>query len=232
MRTTVGRATNSSEDGVAKELGEGIRLQRERKGLSLRAVASSVGISASMLSQVETGKLHPSVATLYQIASFLDVSVDALMGLGGDQALGGGGNGSSLHSAVVRAGDATRTKRAHGVTWESLAAQPEWNVQSTLVTYDPGTGSAGERKLTRHNGLESGFILEGELTLYLGFDKTTLRSGDSFSFDATGPHLFINESSQHARGVWFVAGGRESRTGGHIPEAARKDPLRVLRTGE
>jgi transcriptional regulator with XRE-family HTH domain len=218
------------------KLGEGIRSQRERKGLSLRAVASSVGISASMLSQVETGKLHPSVATLYQIASYLDVSVDALMGLGGDTELSDAGNEPPLHVAVMLAGDGARVMKTNGVTWESLAAQPGWNIESTLVTYEPGGGAAAGRKLTRHNGVESGLILEGELTLYLGFDQTTLRSGDSFSFDATGPHLFVNESSQPARGVWFIAGGREVG-GAMIPngrssDLSRKDPMRVLRTGE
>ncbi|TWD47091.1 XRE family transcriptional regulator [Arthrobacter sp. AG367] len=224
---------------MTNELGEGIRAQRERKGLSLRAVASSVGISASMLSQVETGKLHPSVATLYQIASYLDVSVDALLGLNGASEHAAEhaaqGHETSLQVAVVRAGAGPQVRRANGVVWERLAAQPGWNVESILVTYEPGGPGASGRKMTRHNGVESGYLLEGELTLYLGFEQTTLRPGDSFSFDATGPHLFVNESSEQAKGVWFIAGGREP--GGLTPtdtsrtDASRKDPLRVLRTG-
>ncbi len=221
---------------MTKELGEGIRAQRERKGLSLRAVASSVGISASMLSQVETGKLHPSVSTLYQIASYLDVSVDALMGLSGTPEHPGQPNEPSLNVAVMRSGNGPRIKRAHGVTWESLAAQSGWNVESTLVTYEPGGGASSGRKLTRHNGIESGYILEGEITLYLGFEHTVLRPGDSFSFDGTGPHLFVNETDQQAKGIWFVAGARGSGgltlTDGPEVGQNRKDPLRVLRTGE
>lgn len=221
---------------MTNELGEGIRAQRGRKGLSLRAVASSVGISASMLSQVETGKLHPSVATLYQIASYLDISVDALMGLSDTPEYAAQRYESSLHVAVRRSGNGPHIKRAHGVTWESLAAQPGWNVESTLVTYEPGSGAAAGRKLTRHNGIESGYILEGELTLYLGFEQTVLRPGDSFSFDATGPHLFVNETDQQAKGIWFVAAARETGgltlTDGPKADSNRKDPLRVLRTGE
>ncbi|WP_422758492.1 helix-turn-helix domain-containing protein [Paenarthrobacter sp. C1] len=222
---------------MTTELGEGIRAQRERKGLSLRAVASSVGISASMLSQVETGKLHPSVSTLYEIASYLDVSVDALMGLGSVPEYSSRRNEPSLNVAVMRSGMGSRVKRAHGVIWESLAAQPDWNVESTLVTYEPGGGASAGRKLTRHNGIESGYILAGEITLYLGFEQTVLRPGDSFSFDATGPHLFVNETDREAKGIWFVAGARETGgltlTGGATKaDQNRKDPLRVLRTGE
>lgn len=221
---------------MTTELGEGIRSQRERKGLSLRAVASAVGISASMLSQVETGKLHPSVGTLYQIASYLDVSVDALMGLNGGAEHARPGYETSLQVAVLRAGDSPHIERPNGVTWERLAAQPGWNVESTLVSYAPCVPSPSDRKMTRHNGVESGYLLEGELTLFLGFEQTILRPGDSFCFDATGPHLFVNDTKEPAKGVWFIAGAKESggltlpatssRTGGN-----HKDPLRVLRTG-
>ena len=40
-------------------LGERIRAERNRQGLSLRALARSVGVSPSMMSQIETGKTRP-----------------------------------------------------------------------------------------------------------------------------------------------------------------------------
>ena len=66
---------------MREDFGGELRARRERLGLSLRSVASAVGISPSMLSQVETGKLYPSVSTLYHLAAFLDVSLDGLLGL-------------------------------------------------------------------------------------------------------------------------------------------------------
>jgi transcriptional regulator with XRE-family HTH domain len=44
--------------------------------MSLRELATEAEISASMLSQIETGKVFPSVRSLYGIASALGVSVD------------------------------------------------------------------------------------------------------------------------------------------------------------
>src|SRR5690242_11357939 len=56
-------------------LGERIREERVRRGVSLRALAGQVGVSASMISQIETGKSQPSVSTLYAITTALGVSI-------------------------------------------------------------------------------------------------------------------------------------------------------------
>ena len=64
-----------------RELAVGAELRRVRaeKKLSLRSVASAVGVSASLLSQVETGKTQPSVSTLYALVSHLGISLDGIM---------------------------------------------------------------------------------------------------------------------------------------------------------
>lgn len=59
-------------------LGARLRMVRKRAGLSLRAVARQLGVSASFVSQLETGKSQPSVATLYALSQLLDVSIDQL----------------------------------------------------------------------------------------------------------------------------------------------------------
>src|SRR5512138_2088970 len=56
-----------------------IRRERQRQGLSLRELARRVGVSASMLSQVETDRTRPSVSTIYAIATELGLSIDALL---------------------------------------------------------------------------------------------------------------------------------------------------------
>jgi transcriptional regulator with XRE-family HTH domain/quercetin dioxygenase-like cupin family protein len=64
---------------VNVNVGTLIRRERQRQGLSLRALARRVGVSASMLSQVETGRTRPSVSTIYGIATELGLSIDALL---------------------------------------------------------------------------------------------------------------------------------------------------------
>jgi transcriptional regulator with XRE-family HTH domain/quercetin dioxygenase-like cupin family protein len=63
-------------------LGERIRAQRIRQGMSLRALARQVGVSASMISQIETGKSRPSVSTLYAITTALSIPLQDLFAAG------------------------------------------------------------------------------------------------------------------------------------------------------
>src|SRR5215468_2158638 len=64
-------------------LGERIRMERTRQGVSLRALARDVGVSASMISQIETGKSRPSVSTLYAITTALGMSLQEIFDLVG-----------------------------------------------------------------------------------------------------------------------------------------------------
>jgi transcriptional regulator with XRE-family HTH domain/quercetin dioxygenase-like cupin family protein len=62
------------------QIGGRIRAERIRRGISLRSLARSVGLSPSLISQIETGKCQPSVSTLYAITTALGVSVQDVFG--------------------------------------------------------------------------------------------------------------------------------------------------------
>ena len=57
-------------------IGERIRHERMRKGVSARGLAREIGVSASLISQIETEKSQPSVSTLYAITTALGISVE------------------------------------------------------------------------------------------------------------------------------------------------------------
>jgi transcriptional regulator with XRE-family HTH domain/quercetin dioxygenase-like cupin family protein len=65
------------------QIGGRIRAERVRRGISLRSLARSVGLSPSLISQIETGKCQPSVSTLYAITTALGVSVQDVFGEAG-----------------------------------------------------------------------------------------------------------------------------------------------------
>ncbi len=197
-------------------LGDHIREARLRSGLSLRALAAEVGVSASMISQIENGKSQPSVSTLYAITTALGISIqdvfDSALHDVGEQAVGGT---SSMLSAlgssrgrrigpVVRQADRTALTLDTGVVWERLGELPPHPVDSLLVTYPPGGTSSSTGGLMRHSGAEFGYLISGELILTLGFKEITLGPGDSFSFESTTPHSYRNEGTEPAVGVWFV----------------------------
>jgi uncharacterized cupin superfamily protein len=101
----------------------------------------------------------------------------------------------------------------NGVRWEHLASQPGGPADSILVTYQPGGSSSVEGKLMRHSGIEYAYILEGNLTLQLEFETHVLGPGDSLQFDSIRPHLFTNNGTAVAKGIWFVVGRRQQNDG-------------------
>lgn len=201
------------------DVGAELRRVRESRKLSLRAVASAVGVSASLLSQVETGKTQPSVSTLYALVNYLGISLDGLMGhnrststslaLGDSHASAHGAGSRESDSVVQRREDNPVIEMENGVTWERLAVGDSAVADPLIVTYAPAGSSSVEGKMMRHAALEYGVILEGRLTLSIDFETYELTPGDSFCFDAQRPHLYTNQGDVPARGIWFVIGRRE-----------------------
>jgi transcriptional regulator with XRE-family HTH domain len=214
-------------------LGARLRQGRLRRGLSLRRLAADVGVSASAISQIETGKSRPSVSTLYAMTTALGISLESLFaaeseaepaaesvaesvqaaGLGAAAGAEGIGYVQALGSLfgqrlgpLVRPAGRSVLVLDSGVTWERLGQLPHQRLDFLLVTYDPGGTSSSSGALMRHPGSEYGFLLRGELEVTLGFDNFLMQPGDAISFDSSAPHRYRNAGEEPAVGVWFVTG--------------------------
>jgi transcriptional regulator with XRE-family HTH domain len=201
-------------------VGARIREERLRRGFSLRALAREVGVSASMVSQIETGRSRPSVSTLYAITSALGISIEdvfdaAVPSASRVAAVGGGGPPTTVLEALAsspgaRLGPLVQPSERQvlvldsGVTWERLGALPPHATDFLRITYDPGGTSSSTGELMRHSGSEYGLLLSGELVLTLGFEELHLRPGDSVSFESSTPHRYRNDGTEPAVGIWFV----------------------------
>jgi transcriptional regulator with XRE-family HTH domain len=198
---------------TAEDIGARLRDARLQRGLSLRSVAQELGVSASLISQVETGKTQPSVSTLYALVNHLGVSMDELLGVvptaTAGQSAPMSGHAGKVMPAVQRADENPVLEMENGVHWERLAVGEGGPADALLVSYDPGASSSIEGKLMRHSGVEYAYILEGEITLQLDFDTHVLHPGDSLQFDSVRPHLYSNNGTTVARGIWFVVGRRQ-----------------------
>jgi transcriptional regulator with XRE-family HTH domain len=194
-------------------IGERIRRERTRKGVSARELARQIGVSPSLISQIETDKSNPSVSTLYAITTALGVSVEELFDSRRD-----GGNPTAA-DVSPRWPTAVRDRRVGpvvspdqreiltldtGVTWELLGRVPNVHAEFLRITYPPGSTSSSSGLLMRHSGIEYGIVLSGELLLTLGFEEYRIGPGDSVSFDSTTPHRYRNEGTEPAIGIWFV----------------------------
>ncbi|MFI5615139.1 cupin domain-containing protein [Amycolatopsis sp. NPDC051903] len=206
-------------------IGPALREARVRQKRTLRGVALATGLSASLLSQVETGKSQPSVSTLYTLVSHLGLSLDELLGLD----VGGRAPASEpdvLETTIQRAADNPVLDMDNGVRWERLAVDDPRSVEPLLVTYQPGASSSADGGLMRHPGREHAYLLAGELTLRFESADHVLRAGDSVSFRSDRPHLYVNHTSEPARGLWFVVGRTVS---GRARERIAGPPAELLR---
>jgi transcriptional regulator with XRE-family HTH domain len=192
---------------VNEDLGVVLRKARRERDLSLRVVAGKVGISTSLLSQVENGKTHPSVKTLFGLAAVLGISLDELVQA--EDASAADVQRAAQRARDERAGIARREdnpvlEMEKGVRWERLATGGISGLQSLFVTYEAGATSSADGRSMRHQGTEFAYLLEGTLRLRLEFDEYELRAGDSFCFDSGRPHLYYNSGSEPATGIWLM----------------------------
>lgn len=70
------------EAALSRRLGERVKLVRQRRGLTLKAVGERSGLSARFLSDVEAGRANPSLGSLTELARALDVDLLALLHAG------------------------------------------------------------------------------------------------------------------------------------------------------
>lgn len=213
------------------EVGERLRARRRERHLSLRDLASRLGVSPSLISQIERGRARPSVSTLYAIVAELDVSLDELLFnderpssailAGPDEAMlppspvtGSARVGTSAAAPAVRtrsepvqpAGTRHRIRLASGVIWERLTTVSEPGVEFLHVVYEVGGASSAADAFQRHSGHEWGYVISGTLEVVIGFDRHVLEAGDAISLDSRIPHRLTNIGDTPVHGIWFVMG--------------------------
>jgi len=190
---------------VSERVGARLREGRQARGLSVRALASTIGVSYSLISQIERGKANPSVGTLYAIVQELEISLDDLFA-DSSRAPGPQTPPQPESELIQRAGSRATVDLASGVRWERLTPAPDPNVDFLYVVYEVGGASCPPGTLMRHNGREYGLVLSGRLGATIGFNTYELGPGDSIVSDSTTPHRFWTISDQPAVVVWTVVG--------------------------
>jgi transcriptional regulator with XRE-family HTH domain len=223
-------------------LGPRLRAARESRNIGVRELARRIGVSPSLISQIETGKSDPSVNTLTAIANELELPANEIV-FGAKEtgrapvaetpaAAGAHSASRQVRTRVRRADAAAATvfqpvqreadrRTIHldsGVVWQSLSAMPDHDVDFLYVQYPPGAASTPSKSLMRHNGREYGYVLSGKLSITIGFEEYELGQGDSISFDSTEPHRLAAVGDDTVEAVWFVLGRRHFSGEAQPPE--------------
>ena len=164
------------------EIGQRIREIRENKELSTRKLASMSGISASLVSQIETGKVEPSVSSLRKIALALDVPLFYLVL-----------ENPSRATKLVRIEDRSRVDFPDaGLEYEIIHSDFQKKMGIMIGTLKPGGATSVD--LLAHSGEECLIILDGSLKIEVGREILELMTDDSLYFDSSVPHRLFNDS--------------------------------------
>ncbi len=160
-----------------------IRAQRTLKGVSLRALANNLGISASQLSKIETGKSKVSVDVALKIAELLGVPAAVFLAKGKPSASG--------RRTITRA-QSSEVHVTPGMRFRPMCSEfKDHDVLYWVVTLSARTleENGGWRQ---HPGQEFFYVLSGEVTLLSSlYEPATFREGDSILFDSDQPHAYL-----------------------------------------
>src|SRR5918998_7455 len=160
---------SSAIPDVLAEVGPRLRRLRERRGVTLTALAATTGISKSTLSRLETGQRKPSLELLLPLAATYRVPLDELVGA------------PAVGDPRVR----TRPRTRNGRLVFPLTQQP-----NGMAVWKVVIPPERERRLRTHPGHEWLYVLSGEMRLILGEHDITMRAGEVAEFDTRLPHWF------------------------------------------
>jgi transcriptional regulator with XRE-family HTH domain len=175
-------------------IGVGARLRelRTEHRYSIRRLAALAGVSPSLISEVERGRVEPSISVLKRLASALDTTLVYFF----TEAV-------EAQGRVVRAAERRallHSRHASGITFELLAPDECDSLEPIFGRYEVGA-SMGTEPVT-HSGEEWGMVLKGRLKVWIGDEIYFLDPGDSIWFPSSTPHRLANASDEVTEYVW------------------------------
>lgn len=178
---------------VELEIGHRIKARRLTDKLTLKQLAEKVGCSDAYLSQIENGKVSPSISSLKKISEalqakitdfFVETEDDDPVVLSSEQrvTITLDGWNARIESLIIN----SKNKRMHPF----------------FTTIQPGGGSHG---LYSHVGEEFGIVLKGELQIDIDDTVHRVHSNESFYYNSNQPHSWTNPGKTDTVVVWVIS---------------------------
>ena len=167
-----------------QDIGARLRAARERLNLSQRQLARQSGVANATISQVEAGKLNPTVSMLKKILDGVPIGLGEFFA-----------DDFEARERVFFRADELVEIADGGVSFKQVGSHlGNRAIQLIKECYQPGAGT-GKHAIT-HEGEECGIILKGRLRVTVGEEVATLSAGDAYYFKSSTPHTFENTGSE------------------------------------
>ncbi|RED14049.1 HTH-type transcriptional regulator SutR [Pontivivens insulae] len=171
-----------------------LKAARAQRGLSLDAVAKLSGVSRSMVSQIERGESSPTIATLWNLTTALQVDFAGLLDEQ-DRAV----------ITVQRASDAPLIEKRGSGCKIKILSQPEDAGQQELYDLTFQSGGVLDSQPHGTGAQEHLTVLDGRIVVTSGEATEMLEPGDTAHYPADVPHAIRAEGT--ARAFLVVRGG-------------------------
>jgi transcriptional regulator with XRE-family HTH domain len=178
-------------NNMVSQIGQMLRVYREKKRQNLREIADLARISVSMLSQIERGKVTPSIDTLFAVCEALEFDIVDLFR-----------HISRRQSVAIRHQGGRLVTGGPDVVYEQLITSPERSVPAELLRFEVAPGKTAGLSGKGHEGIEMGYVLAGEAKLTVGSENYELSAGDSIAFYSHLPHTLTNNGTKSFIAIW------------------------------
>ncbi len=179
-------------------LGERIRRLRGERELQQRQLAEKADLTPSMVSQIESGRLTPSLHTLGRIAAALGVPIASLF------------EGQAQGSIVISRKTEYPVVSFDGSSerWAVLGAGLfQGKIRAVVSTLGPKSrGVTTEKVVIKPGQMKLFYVLQGKVALHYNGDRHLLEAGDSALLDGGTSHGWENLGSRQARALWVILG--------------------------
>ena len=184
------------------DVGQRLRVLRDERGISMRALARRSGLSANALSMIERGLTSPSVSTLNKLATALEVPITAFF------------RQEPARAQIVfrKASERSRVSFLRGLI-EGLGGESfTGRVEAFLLTLETG-GSSGPHGMI-HTGHELVFCLRGSIEYEVEGQHFLMEPGDSLIFAAQLMHRWRNPGSTVSNAIVVISAFEDSERPG------------------
>ena len=167
------------------KLGLRLRAVRKERSLTQRELASRAGVSSNAISLIERGEISPSVATLQNLATALQVKMSYFFDEDAQTDI--------LH---VKASERPALE-SREVIIESLGKRLNGQeLEPFFVSLAPDSEGSGRQVI--HPGHEFVYCVQGRVAYEIDGNVYVLSEGDSLLFEAQLPHHWRNPTSETA----------------------------------
>lgn len=179
----------------AEIIGSQLKSRRKKLSYSIQQLSQLSGVSTGQISQIEQGKVIPTVVCLHKIAQAIEVDLNYFFQ-----------NESkySLQHNNERRLIITNEDRNY---YEILSPNDSKNHKIDFMKITMKAGSSyeeGEDNNITHEGEECGYVISGSMIVCLENERIVMHEGDSIYFDSTRPHHYENPFDTDCESIWAM----------------------------